>query len=116
MQNAVEEYRITLQDFFTWLDTLVSRAETADRGRGMGIAQRVALLEQLTAESSQGKPRLAAITSKVVLACYYTHGPDRVKMNCIIVQAMELTATLSNLDGQQVDEQLKVAERRENSI
>lgn len=65
MQNQVEEYRNTLQDFFSWLDTLIKRAENADKGRGMSIAQRVGILEQLTGEISQGKPKLLSITSKV---------------------------------------------------
>lgn len=67
MQNVVEEYRIMLQDFFGWLDTLLKRAEGADKGRGMAISSRVALLEQLTAETSQGRPKLAAMTTKVHL-------------------------------------------------
>lgn len=65
MQNSVEEYRMMLQDFFTWLDTLIKRAENADKGRCNNIAVRVSLLEQLTAETSQGKPKLAALAVKV---------------------------------------------------
>lgn len=65
MQNLVEEYRMMLQDFFSWLDTLIKRAESADKGRGSNIAQRVSLLEQLTAETSQGRPKLATLTTKV---------------------------------------------------
>lgn len=66
MQNLVEEYRLMLQEFFTWLDTLIKRGENADKGRGNNIAQRVALLEQLTAEASQGKAKLATLNSKVL--------------------------------------------------
>ena len=66
MQNLVEEYRMMLQDFFSWLDTLIKRAENADKGRGNTIAQRVSLLEQLTAETGQGKPKLATLTTKVI--------------------------------------------------
>ncbi len=65
MQNLVEEYRMMLQDFFTWLDTLIKRAENADKGRGNIIAQRVTLMEQLTAETCQGKPKLATLSTKV---------------------------------------------------
>ena len=65
MQNLVEEYRMMLQDFFTWLDTLIKRAENADKGRGNNIAQRVTLMEQLTAETCQGKPKLATLSTKV---------------------------------------------------
>ena len=68
MQNLVEEYRMMLQDFFTWLDTMIKRAENADKGRGNNIAQRVAILEQLNAETSQGKPKLSTITTKVNIA------------------------------------------------
>ena len=68
LQNVVEEYRTMLQDFLTWLDTLVKRAESADKGRGMKIAQRVSLLEQLTSETSQGKPKLSSISIKVIRA------------------------------------------------
>ena len=66
MQNLVEEYRMMLQDFFSWLDTLIKRAENADKGRGNTIAQRVSLLEQLTAETGPGKPKLATLTTKVI--------------------------------------------------
>lgn len=65
MQNLVEEYRMMLQDFFSWLDALIKRAENADKGKGNNIAQRVALLEQLTAETSQGKPKLSTLNTKV---------------------------------------------------
>ena len=68
MQNLVEEYRMMLQDFFSWLDTLIKRAENADKGRGNTIAQRVSLLEQLTAETGQGKPKLATLTTKVIVS------------------------------------------------
>lgn len=54
-----------LQDFFSWLDALIKRAENADKGKGNNIAQRVALLEQLTAETSQGKPKLSTLNTKV---------------------------------------------------
>lgn len=111
MQNSVEVYRMMLQDFFTWLDTLIKRAENADKGRGNTIAQRVSLLEQLTAETSQGKPKLAALTTKVILAPSVEIEFD---VNCFYSQqkAGEISEILSTLDGQQVEEQLKVAERR----
>lgn len=77
MQNLVEEYRMMLQDFFTWLDTLIKRAENADKGRGNNIAVRVSLLAQLTAETSQGKPKLADLAVKV-----YNY-PPAIKINKI---------------------------------
>ncbi len=73
LQNVVEEYRTMLQDFLTWLDTLVKRAESADKGRGMKIAQRVSLLEQLTSETSQGKPKLSSISIKVIRAYLFKY-------------------------------------------
>ena len=65
MQTAVDEYRVQLQDFYTWLETVGKRAESADKGRGLHIAQRVSLLEQLTAEANTGKPKLQALQTKV---------------------------------------------------
>lgn len=64
-QNCVEEYRLQLQDFYLWLDSLLKRSENADRGHGQNISQRVLLLEELAAESHQGKSKLAEISSKV---------------------------------------------------
>ena len=65
MQSKVDDYRLELQDLYTWLDTLGKRAESADKGRGLHIAQRVSLLEQLTAEANTGKPKLQALSTKV---------------------------------------------------
>ncbi len=64
-QNIVEEYRMQLQEFYTWLDSLVKRSENADRGHGLNIAERVVMFEKLTAESHQGKTKLAALSTKV---------------------------------------------------
>ena len=64
-QNIVEEYRMQLQEFYTWLDSLVKRSENADRGHGLDIAQRVVKFEELTADSHQGKTKLAALSAKV---------------------------------------------------
>ena len=54
-----------LQEFYTWLDSLVKRSENADRGHGLDIAQRVVKFEELTADSHQGKTKLAALSAKV---------------------------------------------------
>lgn len=70
MQNLVEDYRNSLQDLFGWLDSLAKRSENADKGHGMSIASRVSLLEQLTAESVDGKSKLTALTSKVTFNCF----------------------------------------------
>lgn len=112
MQNLVEEYRMMLQEFFTWLDTLIKRGENADKGRGNNIAQRVALLEQLTAEASQGKPKLATLNSKVIFLSFWFSKRDVVSWCIFHFQANEISEILSSLDAQQVEEQLKVAERR----
>ena len=64
-QNLIEDYRLQLHEFYSWIDSLAKRSEGADRGHGQTTGQRVQLLEQLAAESLQGKGKLAAVSSKV---------------------------------------------------
>lgn len=67
MQNCVEGYRMQLQEFYNWLDSLVKRAENCDRGHGQKISQRLTLVEQLVSDSNQGKGKLHALSKEV---CY----------------------------------------------
>ena len=116
MQNLVEEYRNSLQDLFGWLDSLAKRSENADKGHGMNISSRVSLLEQLTNESIEGKKKLEALTSKVI-CIYLLNCWKKIELELYkLFKAGEVTALLSALDSQQVDEQLKVAERRYGDV
>ncbi|XP_046474495.1 muscle-specific protein 300 kDa isoform X6 [Neodiprion pinetum] len=94
-QDLIERYRSHVQDIQTWFDNLSKRADVVDKGSGLTIAQKISTVQEITAEfESQGPGKL-----------------DEVKKLGDLVMD-----SVSNLDSQQIEEQIKSVERRYGDI
>lgn len=90
-QDLIQKYRSQVQDIQGWFDSLSKKVDVIERGSGLTIGQKIASVKEITAEfESQGPSRL-----------------DDVKK--LGDQVMD---SVSNLDSQQIEEQIKSVERR----
>lgn len=94
-QSLIEDYRQHVQLMHTWLDNLLKRSETVDKGSGLNCAQKQTAIIELQTEFEEQGPK---------------------KLEDIKRLAGEVIDVVSNLDSQQVEEQLKSVERRYNDI
>lgn len=90
-QDLIQKYRSQVQDIQSWFDSLSKKVDVIERGSGLTIGQKIAAVKEITSEfESQGPGRL-----------------DEVKK--LGDQVMD---SVSNLDSQQIEEQMKSVERR----
>lgn len=94
-QNIIDTYRAAIADMHAYFDATVKRADVLDRGSGLNCAQKLAGIVELKNE-------------------FDDQGP--VKMTDMRQKAQDVTEIISNLDGQQVEEQLKSIDRRYNDV
>nr|CAD7605236.1 unnamed protein product [Timema genevievae] len=94
-QGVIEDYRSKVQETHGWLDSLVKRMEVLDKGSGLDCSQKLAIIVELSSE-------------------FDDQGPGRVEE--VKRLAGEVVDLVSNLDSQQVEEQLRSVERRYNDI
>lgn len=94
-QNTIENYRQATTDINTWFDNLIKKIDTIDVGSGLNCAQKLDAIAKLQNEAEvQGQQKLSDLKQK----------------------AQQVIEIISNLDAQQVEEQLKSSERRYNDI
>lgn len=96
-QQIMDDYRGNLAEAHQWLDSIVKRMENLEKGGPLALDchQRLAGIQELAGEiDTQGNQRIE----------------DVKKL------ADQVIDVVSNLDSQQVDEQLKSLERRHNDI
>ncbi|KAL0110413.1 hypothetical protein PUN28_013801 [Cardiocondyla obscurior] len=90
-QDLIQKYRSHVQDFQTWLDGLSKKVDMIEKGSGLTIDQKISSLKDITGEfESQGTEKLAEVKK-------------------LGDQVMD---SVSNLDSQQIEEQIKSVERR----
>ncbi|XP_032294435.1 muscle-specific protein 300 kDa isoform X26 [Drosophila virilis] len=90
-QNVIDGYRQGMQDVQNWFDTLIKRMDVLDRGSGLNCAQKMAAINEIKNEYElQGHPKIQELKGK----------------------AAQVAEVISNLDGQQVEEQMKSLDRR----
>ncbi|EZA53954.1 Nesprin-1 [Ooceraea biroi] len=90
-QDLIQSYRSQVQDIQTWFDSLSKKVDVIERGSGLTINQKISNLKDITNEyESQGPEKLAEIKK-------------------LGDQVMD---SVSNLDSQQIEEQIKSVERR----
>ncbi|XP_044734627.1 nesprin-1 [Chrysoperla carnea] len=94
-QNTIERYRTLIQDTHEWFDNLAKRMEVLDKGSGLSCAQKQAQLNEIKNEFEDKGPKTL----------------EQVK-----TLGNEVINIVSNLDSQQVEEQIKSIERRNNDI
>lgn len=87
-QSIIEEYRINLQDIHSWFDSLIKQMEVLDKGSGLDCIHKLAVISEIGSEfESQGPRRV-----------------DEIKR-----LANAVIDVVSNLDSQQVEEQVTKA-------
>ncbi|XP_014483634.1 PREDICTED: nesprin-1 isoform X6 [Dinoponera quadriceps] len=90
-QDLIQKYRSQVQDMQNWFDSLSKKVDVIEKGSGLTIGQKISNLKDITAEyESQGPEKLAEIKK-------------------LGDQVMD---SVSNLDSQQIEEQIKSVERR----
>lgn len=94
-QNLIEDYRQNIQAMHAWMDTLLKRSEAVDKGSGLNCAQKQSAIVELQNEFEDQGPK---------------------KLSEVKRLAGEVIDIVSNLDSQQVEEQVKSIERRYNDI
>lgn len=94
-QSTIESYRQTILDMNAWFDALIKKIDVIDIGSGLNCAQKLAAISDIQNEFDKyGPQKLAELKQK----------------------AQQVTQIISNLDAQQVEEQLKSVDRRYNDI
>lgn len=94
-QDLIQKYRSQVQDIQTWLDGLSKKIDMIEKGSGLTINQKISNLKDITSEfESQGTEKLAEVKK-------------------LGDQVMD---SVSNLDSQQIEEQIKSVERRYTDI
>lgn len=94
-QSIIDDYRHSMQDMYTWFDGIIKRMDVLDKGSGLNCAQKLASISEIKNE-------------------FDDQGP--VKLTDFKQKAHDVTEIISNLDGQQVEEQQKSVERRYNDV
>lgn len=90
-QDFIQKYRSQVQDIQAWFDNLSKKVDVIEKGSGLTIDQKISNLKDITAEfESQGPEKLAEVKK-------------------LGDQVMD---SVSNLDSQQIEEQIKSVERR----
>lgn len=94
-QEIIDEYRQNIQVTNNWFDNLIKRIDAVDKGSGLNCQQKQNAILELKAEfDDQGPKRI-----------------DEVKRF-----ANKILEFVSNLDAQQIEEQMKSIERRYKDI
>lgn len=94
-QNVIDNYRKSVADMNTWFDNIIKKIDVIDIGSGLNCAQKLTAISELQNEfEDQGPKKLTDLKQK----------------------AQKVTEIISNLDAQQVEEQLKSVDRRFNDI
>lgn len=94
-QHIIDAYRKAIADMNTWFDNVIKKVDVIDIGSGLNCAQKLAAISDIQNEfEDQGPKKLFDLKQK----------------------AQKVTEVISNLDAQQVEEQLKTVDRRYNDI
>ncbi|CAG9785832.1 unnamed protein product [Diatraea saccharalis] len=94
-QGIIDDFRHKCQEIHDWFDSVLKKMCLADKGSGLPCPQKLTALKELSAEFDQT-------------------GKDRV--DGIKTVGSQVINIVSNLESQQVEEQMKSVERRYNDI
>lgn len=90
-QDLIKKYRSQVQDMQNWFDALSKRADNIEKGNGLTINQKISAANEISDE-------------------FESRGPEKFEeLKKLAEQVMD---SVSNLDSQQIEEQLKSVERK----
>nr|XP_034172930.1 nesprin-1 isoform X14 [Osmia lignaria] len=90
-QDLIQKYRSQVQTVQSWLDALSKKVDVIEKGNGQTIGQKISSVKEITAE-------------------FESQGPG--KLNEVKSLGDQVMDSVSNLDSQQIEEQIKSVERR----
>ncbi|XP_054006700.1 muscle-specific protein 300 kDa isoform X2 [Hylaeus anthracinus] len=90
-QELIQKYRSQVQNIQSWLDALSKKIDVVEKGNGQTIGQKIASAKEIASE-------------------FESQGPDR--LNQVKSLGDRVMDSVSNLDSQQIEEQIKSVERR----
>ncbi|XP_043257159.1 nesprin-1 isoform X10 [Colletes gigas] len=90
-QELIQKYRSQVQNIQSWLDALSKKVDVIEKGNGQTIGQKIANVQEITSE-------------------FESQGPGR--LNEVKNLGDQVMDSVSNLDSQQIEEQIKSVERR----
>lgn len=94
-QNIIDTYRNAITDMHSWFDNLIKKMDVLDKGSGLTCVQKLDAINEIKSD-------------------FDDQGP--LKMKDLKEKSQHVHEIISNLDGQQVDEQMKSIDRRYNDI
>lgn len=94
-QDFIQKYRNEVLDIQNWLDGLAKKVDVIEKGNGLTIGQKISEVKQIIAE-------------------FEGEGPDRLQE--VKKQGDQVMDSVSNLDSQQIEEQIKSIDRRYGDI
>lgn len=94
-QNIIEAYRTAVADMHAFFDNVIKRADILNQGAGLTSAQKLAAIVEIKNEFDDQAP---------------------VKLTDLNQRAGDVKEIISNLDCQQVEEQMKSIERRYHDV
>lgn len=90
-QDKIIDYRQTVEDINNWFNNLIRATDNLEEGNGLDCIKKLVAINKIMNE-------------------FKTDGPKRI--NLLKMKAADVNNAISNLDSQQVDEQMKSVERR----
>lgn len=94
-QNIIDSYRNAITDMHSWFDNLIKKMDVLDKGSGLTCVQKLEAITEIKSDFDEQAP---------------------LKMKDLKQKSHDVHEIISNLDGQQVDEQMKSIDRRFNDI
>lgn len=94
-QRLIETYRQAYQDGHNWVDELIKQLDKIEMGNNIACAQKMETIQGVEKEFSKQRP---------------------IRFDAITQAKADLIPVISNIDAQQVEEQLKSVERRFNDV
>lgn len=94
-KETIDDYQQYVQNMNNWFDGIIKKMDVLDKGSGLNCNQKLVIISEIKSDfQDQGPVKLAELKDKV----------------------HNVTQIISNLDAQQVEEQLKTVERRYNDV
>lgn len=94
-QDLIQKYRLQVQEIQAWFETLCKKIDMIEKGNGMTIDQKIAAVQDISND-------------------FDVQAPD--KLDEVKTLGDQVMNSVSNLDSQQIEEQIKSVERKYGDI
>ncbi|XP_034936487.1 nesprin-1 isoform X11 [Chelonus insularis] len=94
-QELIQKYRGQVQDMLCWLDGLSKKVDIIEKGNGLTISQKITAVQEIISD-------------------FENQGPE--KLNEVKKLSDQVMDSVSNLDSQQIEEQIKSVDRKYGDV